>query len=184
MTAHPIGMVRPPTTIPATQTSHGPRRVVSSATTIDCPGGSNVSAAWSTPGLPTVCSDGGPVHQRRTRVSRARPLPAWSAGRARASAAAVTRWATSTQRTIQAVVRTTVACVRPSMTSTHARTCSYPTAAAVILLPPCAYRGVSPGSVDDGPWLLESHRAMVYARRGLLVLRERTHTGQCAGNSL
>src|SRR5205823_835956 len=37
---------------------------------------------------------GGLVHQRRTRVSRARALPAWSAGRARAKAAAVPRWAT------------------------------------------------------------------------------------------
>src|SRR5215813_665896 len=46
ITAHPIGIVRPATTMPASQTSQGPKRVVSSATTADWPDGSNVKAAW------------------------------------------------------------------------------------------------------------------------------------------
>ena len=44
MTAQPLGSVRPATTMPASQTSHGPRRVVSSATTTEVPGGKTVSA--------------------------------------------------------------------------------------------------------------------------------------------
>jgi hypothetical protein len=45
MTAHPIGGVRPATTIPVSQTSQGPRRVVSRATTTAGPAGSSASAA-------------------------------------------------------------------------------------------------------------------------------------------
>ena len=40
------------------------------------------------------------------------------------------------------MVWTTVACVLPSMALTHARTCGYPTAEAVILIPPLLIIGV------------------------------------------
>src|SRR5262249_36969091 len=42
-----------------------------------------------------------------------------------------------------------VACVRPSMALTHACTCEYPTAEAVILIPPLSIIGVFAGSVYD-----------------------------------
>src|SRR5712691_8800124 len=135
MAAQPIGSVRPATTMPASQTSQGPRRVVSSATTTAEPGGSSARAAWISCGLTTAWSNGGPVHQRRTRVSRARARPACSAGKACARAAGVTRWASSRHRTAQATVCTTVACVLPSLVLTHSCTCSYPTAEAVICGP-------------------------------------------------
>src|SRR5262245_45399040 len=47
------------------------------------------------------------------------------------------------------MVWTTVACVRPSIALTHACTCGYPTAEAVILIPPLSIIGVFAGSVYD-----------------------------------
>src|SRR5262249_56125726 len=98
---HPTDRARPATPIPASHTGRGWRRVVGSATTGDWPGDSRASAAWMSWGLTIAWANGGPVHQRRTWVSRARARPACSAGRARAIAAGVARWATSTPRTAQ-----------------------------------------------------------------------------------
>src|SRR5262245_64347301 len=47
------------------------------------------------------------------------------------------------------MVWTTVACVRPSIALTHACTCGYLTAEAVILIPPLSIIGVFAGSVYD-----------------------------------
>jgi hypothetical protein len=115
MTAQLIGRVRPATTMPASQTSHGPRRVVSSATTTGAPGGKTVSAVWISRGLIYTCSSGGPPHQRRTRRKQARPEPACSAGKARARAAGVARWARIRHNSAHATVPRTVAWTGPSI---------------------------------------------------------------------
>src|SRR5438093_2725946 len=132
MTAQPMGRVRPATTMPASQTSHGPRRVVSSATTTGVPGGKTVSAVWISRELMYTCSSGGPHHQRRTRRTHARPEPACSAGKARARAAGVARWASNRQSSAHATVTRTVACTGPSIDLIQVWMWSYPTSEAVI----------------------------------------------------